>query len=67
MGVVVLVSTMAGSVTPICNRCGVTLCYDVDEDEYDDDQEFWDGWVCESCNGGTPMSLKTWRNEGRGR
>lgn len=36
--------------TPICNNCGVYLCYDISEYDYERYKEFWDGWLCEVCN-----------------
>jgi hypothetical protein len=52
---------MPGAVTPICNDCGTFLCWDLGEKEAEEDREFWDAWVCETCNGGERMSLKQWR------
>jgi len=54
-------STMPGAVTPICNTCGILLCWDISEEEYQDDKAFWDDWICQDCNGGKPKSLKSWR------
>lgn len=48
--------TMDGAVTPICNDCGVSLCWDISIEQYQEDSEFWDDWVCRDCNGGEPMS-----------
>lgn len=39
------------ALTPICNTCGITLCWDISEDEYDENPSFWDNWKCEDCNG----------------
>lgn len=50
--------TMPGGVTPICNRCGVSLCWDISAYEYGEDKPFWDAWVCQDCNGGKPMSRR---------
>ena len=36
--------------TPTCDRCGIALCWDISEYEYEEDQEFWDNWVCKNCN-----------------
>lgn len=55
MGVTITNSTLGGGVTPICNECGITLCWDIANCEYECDQGFWDSWVCEECNGGHPM------------
>jgi hypothetical protein len=52
---------MPGAVTPVCNACGVWLCWDVCEEEAEQDRDFWDAWLCRDCNGGEPMSLKQWR------
>lgn len=64
MGVHVHNGTMPGAVTPICNCCGIALCWDVDEDEYENAQAFWDAWVCKECNGGTSLSLQAWKQAG---
>lgn len=61
MGVHVHGGTMHGAVTPICNDCGIALCWDVSEEEYEQDQPFWDAWICEDCNGGVRLNLKEWR------
>lgn len=55
MGAHVHGGTMPGGMTPICNRCNVSLCWDIAIEEYEADQAFWDAWVCRDCNGGTPM------------
>lgn len=60
MGVHVHGGTMPGGVTPICNDCGIALCWDISTEEYDSAKAFWDAWVCADCNGGVPLSLKDW-------
>jgi len=52
--------TPEGAVTPICNECGVSLCWDLSDFEYAEAKPFWDRWICQECNGGTKMSLKAW-------
>jgi hypothetical protein len=52
--------TMHGALTPICNSCGVSLCWDISVEEGRADQDFWDQWQCEDCNG-SRMSLEQWR------
>lgn len=47
--------TMPGGVTPICNACGVSLCWDISEEEAEEARDFWEGWKCEDCNGGVRM------------
>lgn len=44
--------TIPGGVTPTCTECGLSLCWDIDQDEYDAARAFWDAWICECCNGG---------------
>ncbi len=61
MGVYVTASTLPGAVTPICNECGISLCWDVSVEEYVSARAFWDVWICERCNGGESMSLKRWK------
>ncbi len=56
MGVHRTASTLAGGLTPICNECGVSLCWDIAQDEYDETPAFWDAWTCRDCNGGAAMS-----------
>lgn len=63
MGVTTVNSTLVGGVTPICNECGILLCWDISETEYEEDKEFWDKWICKECNQGKPLSLKVWKNE----
>lgn len=38
------------ALTPICNLCGVALCWDISVYGYEDEQEFWDGWCCKFCD-----------------
>ena len=55
MGVCTLPSTMPGGLTPICSSCGVCLCWDISQEEYDAHPAFWDAWKCEDCNDGVRM------------
>lgn len=36
--------------TPICNECGVHLCWDISYIEYEENKKFWDNWKCEECD-----------------
>ena len=65
MGVTVHGGTMPGAVTPICSTCGVCLCWDIAESEYDLDAPFWDAWICQDCNNAQRLSLSAWRQERR--
>ena len=48
--------TMPGALTPICNCCGVSLCWDISTEDYRNDQDFWDDWICQDCNDGERMT-----------
>jgi hypothetical protein len=56
---------MSGGVTPICNRCGVSLCWDISTHEYGEAKRFWDAWICQDCNSGEPLSLRAYRERQR--
>jgi hypothetical protein len=58
MGVTRHKGTMQGAYTPICNDCGVMLCWDIGKEEYQKDINFWDSWICRECNGGQAMNRK---------
>jgi hypothetical protein len=34
---------------PICDKCGICLCYKIGEIEYSEHKEFWDSWICKEC------------------
>ena len=57
MGVHKAPRTMPGDLTPICNECGVYLCWDISEEEYLTRREFWDEWRCKECCPGSKDSL----------
>jgi hypothetical protein len=38
--------------TPICNDCGICLCWDISVDEYEANKDFWDNWRCTQCQAG---------------
>lgn len=60
MGISIHHGTMPGGVTPTCSDCGIALCWDISKEDYHEAATFWDEWICEDCNGGTPLSLKQW-------
>ena len=45
---------------PICDDCGIALCYGINEFEYLDHKEFWDNWVCDKCK---PNYLREYRTK----
>ena len=57
--------TMDGALTPICEECGVSLCWDIEETEALENEAFWDQWKCQDCNGGERMSLESWKATNR--
>ena len=46
-----------GGYTPICSDCGVVLCYDITENDYNEVPEFWDAWRCDVCNPNARFAL----------
>lgn len=63
MGVTLVNSTLDGGVTPICEDCGIMLCYDISLDEYLEAKEFWDKWRCSECNPQWKGALQRWKAE----
>lgn len=55
MGVHIHPGTMPDGVTPICNTCMISLCWDISQEEYEESRQFWDAWICKDCNGGIPF------------
>jgi hypothetical protein len=35
--------------TPICDDCGIALCWDIDETIYKQNIKYWDNWKCDAC------------------
>lgn len=61
MAAIKIHSTMPGALTPHCNNCGIALCWDIAEEEYAEEKEFWDAWECKDCNPDAEGSRKRWR------
>ena len=53
--------TMDGGLTPICEACGVSLCWDIEEGEALALEAFWNQWKCQDCNHGVRMSIEEWK------
>lgn len=47
--------------TPVCNACGVSLCWDISDEDYEDQKKFWDRWHCRTCDPNAVGSRKRWR------
>lgn len=60
MAVTTGASTVGGGVTPMCNSCGVSLCWDISRTEYLEARVFWDEWCCRDC-APAPLSAYGWR------
>lgn len=56
MGAYVTKGTIDGGLTPVCNDCGIHLCWDISDEEYAENPRFWDEWICQECNGGVPFN-----------
>lgn len=52
--------TMPGGVTPLCDTCGVSLCWDISRTEYLEARAFWDAWSCRDCST-RRLSAHGWR------
>ena len=61
MGTHTTASTLPGALTPICNSCGVSLCWDISDEDYAEDKGFWDEWCCRDCNPHYEGALKRYR------
>lgn len=62
MGITTHGGTMDGGVTPTCNDCGISLCWDISCTEYLSARAFWDQWICQECNG-SRLSAHRWSCE----
>jgi len=47
-----------GEIQPICDCCGIALCWSLTEKEYLRVKNFWDTWKCSLCN--PDISLANW-------
>lgn len=56
-----MLSNIVGGFTPVCNNCGVHLCWDISELEYLNLKHFWDNWKCENCDPNAKGSRKRYR------
>ena len=35
---------------PICNDCGICLCFSISQEEYKRTKDFWEQWRCVYCD-----------------
>jgi hypothetical protein len=49
------------SYTPVCNSCGIHLCWDLEGFQYENEKPFWDEWECRDCNSEYEGSLTRWK------
>ncbi len=59
MGISIHGGTLPGGVTPTCNDCGISLCWDIPRTQYLEAKGFWDEWKCQDCNG-SRLSERAW-------
>jgi hypothetical protein len=52
---------MPDGYTPVCDSCGIALCYDISEEEYQENKSFWDNWQCKECNPNYKGALKRFK------
>ena len=45
-----VIESISGWFTPVCNDCGVHLCWDISQIDYDESKNFWDNWTCRTCD-----------------
>jgi hypothetical protein len=66
MAVAIYPSTLEGGVTPTCGSCGIALCFDISEEEYQEQKGFWDSCSADSATQ-TPKEREkdgSWKGEG---
>lgn len=51
-----------GEVQPICDDCGVALCWSIDESEYLEWKGFWESWKCRDCNANYKGAYEDYQN-----
>ena len=51
-----------GGMQPVCSSCGIALCYEITQEEYQEFQKYWDDWMCDICD---PDYFQRWVNERR--
>jgi hypothetical protein len=47
-----VILTESGDYQPICQDCGIALCWTLDWFSYEDHKDYWDRWKCETCDPG---------------
>lgn len=45
---------------PICNDCGIALCFSISEEEYKRTKGFWENWKCVYCDKHAIGSFARW-------
>lgn len=57
MGVYEIDEGLGYEYKPICNKCGINLCYSLSFVEYLENKDYWDNWCCLECD---PNYLTRW-------
>jgi len=42
-------TTFQDAITPVCNSCGIYLCWDISDSDYRERPDFWESWLCRPC------------------
>jgi hypothetical protein len=45
-----VLESVLGGFTPLCNECGISICWDISPEEYEAAKAFWDDYCCKTCN-----------------
>jgi hypothetical protein len=45
---------------PICNDCGICLCFVITDQEYERTKDFWEQWCCSQCDSYAIGSFARW-------
>lgn len=48
--------------TPICNDCGINLCWSLNVYDYLEHKKYWDEWKCNECD---PNYFNKWSKDKR--
>lgn len=54
MGIIITIT----GIQPICNECGIALCWELIQQDYEDKKYYWDNWSCKTCK---PNYLRDYR------
>jgi len=47
-----IINNKSGELQPVCDDCGIALCWTISEFDYLLRKDFWDNWKCKVCKKG---------------